>query len=86
MMSSNFQLSKQADPNKIFLTRFSAVAGGRFDPHFYKPDIVLIDNVVKNVSNRSNLINLGNLNSVDLMNLGASPKGVSDKTKILSIY
>ncbi len=51
MMSSNFQLSQQADPNKIFLTRFSAVAGGRFDPHFYKPEFVSIKESVSKINN-----------------------------------
>ncbi len=34
MMSNNFQLSQQADPNKLFLTKFSELEG-RFDPIFY---------------------------------------------------
>jgi len=29
---SNFQLSEQANPNKIFLAKFSELEGGRFDP------------------------------------------------------
>lgn len=33
---SNFQLSKQADPNKIFLIKFSELEG-RFDPNTYHP-------------------------------------------------
>ena len=35
VMSSNFQLSEQADSNKIFLTKFSELEG-RFDPEYYK--------------------------------------------------
>ncbi|SMN17454.1 Type I restriction-modification system, DNA-methyltransferase subunit M / Type I restriction-modification system, specificity subunit S [uncultured Candidatus Thioglobus sp.] len=33
---NNFQLSEQADPNKIFLTKFSELEG-RFDPNTYHP-------------------------------------------------
>lgn len=36
MMNNNFQLSQQADPNKIFITKFSELER-RFDPDYYKP-------------------------------------------------
>jgi hypothetical protein len=44
---SSFNLSKQADPNKIFLTKFSELEG-RFDPFYYKNDFIALNNKINN--------------------------------------
>ena len=58
---NHFQLSPQADPNKIFLTKFSALEG-RFDPHFYKPEFqIIIQNI--NTGNNNDLGNVVNFSN-----------------------
>lgn len=71
MTMSNFQLSKQANPNKIFLTKFSELEG-RFDPHFHKLEF-------KNIEKKINLsgFNTPKLKYLFEINRGGSPRPIS---------
>lgn len=71
MMMSNFQLSKKADPNKIFLTKFSELEG-RFDPHFHKLEF-------KNIENKINLsgFDVPKLKDLFQINRGGSPRPIN---------
>jgi hypothetical protein len=68
---SSFNLSEQADPNKIFLTKFSELEG-RFDPHFHKLEF-------KNIENRINLSGFDTPKLKDLfeINRGGSPRPIN---------
>jgi len=55
-MMSNFQLSKQADPNKIFLTKFSELEGGRFEPKFYTNIYINNENKINDSRYKTNSI------------------------------
>ncbi len=70
---SNFQLSKQADPNKIFLIKFSELEGGRFDPV-----MALYQREIKN-------FNFQTQNLSDLLQsnpqYGANESGIDRKSK-----
>jgi restriction endonuclease S subunit len=70
-MMSNFQLSAQADPNKIFLVKFSELEG-RFDPHFHKLEF-------KNIENKINLsgFDVSKLKELFEINRGGSPRPIN---------
>ena len=70
-MMSNFQLSKQADPNKIFLTKLSELEG-RFDPHFHKLEF-------KYIEKKINLSGFDTPKLKDLfeINRGGSPRPIN---------
>lgn len=73
VIMSNFQLSKQADPNKIFLIKFSELNGGRFDPV-----MALYQREIKN-------FNFQTQNLSDLLQsnpqYGANESGIDRKSK-----
>ncbi len=62
----NFQLSEQADPNELFLTKFSELEG-RFDPNYYKPLYKDIENKIQS-SNPTDFL----CNMADVLN-GSTP-------------
>ncbi len=68
---NNFQLSQQADPNKLFLVKHSELEG-RFDPHFYKSEF-------KNIENKINLCDFDTYKLKDLfeINRGGSPRPIN---------
>ena len=68
----NFQLSTELDDNKVFLVKRSDL-NGRFDPYFYKPSFVKIDNEIRTKTKTK----LGDL--IISMYGGATPKKSEQK-------
>jgi len=60
MTMGNFQLSKQVDPNNIFLVKFSELEG-RFDPNTYHP--IRCDAISKIMNSKFNYQRLGDLSN-----------------------
>ncbi len=45
-----FRLAPELDNNKVFMVKLSELEG-RFDPHFYKPELIEVDRVVRHKAN-----------------------------------